>query len=290
MRQPVEHRFAASAGEICWFEWGHAGDGPSLLLLHATGFHARCWDRVIAGLPEGLHIVAPDLRGHGRSFRPKTLGDWSRIADDMVELACAVIPGRFVAAGHSMGGCIALRIAADLPEQVETLLLIDPVIMDPVFYEGKAGSPQPDTSVHPVSRRRNHFGSADDMIAHFADRFPYSQWWPEILADYCRYGLAPVKGEAGYELACPPRLEASAYLGNSASNPHDLPARARCPAIVLRARNGERAGLLDFSISPTWPDLAEAFREGQDVQWSDCSHFIPMEEPARLATMIEVLF
>jgi len=60
--QPIEHRFAAPGGELCWFEWGKAGDRPTLLLLHATGFHARCWDATIKALPQDWHYIALDLR------------------------------------------------------------------------------------------------------------------------------------------------------------------------------------------------------------------------------------
>ena len=102
--EPVEHRFNAPAGEICWFEWGKPGHGPSVLLLHATGFHARCWDQVVAALPQNMHVIAPDLRGHGRSFRPDALFNWGLIADDIAALIDAIGHGPFFVVGHSMGG------------------------------------------------------------------------------------------------------------------------------------------------------------------------------------------
>jgi len=283
---PVEHRFAAPAGEICWFEWGQAGEGPTLLLLHATGFHARCWGQVVAALPEGLHIVAPDLRGHGRSFRPDTLHDWSRVADDIVAFSRRLKTGPIYTVGHSMGGFIAALVAATLPGRFSGLLLVDPVLMLPDYYRSNAGEPVPDPSEHPVSRRRNAWDSVEQMIARFADRPPYESWRPEVLEDYCRYGLVPVPGGDQLELACPPRLEASAYLGNAQSDIYPVIGTIDCPVTVLRARNGERTSALDFSISPTWPGLASQFPRGMDMQWPDVSHFIPMEAPQRLAALI----
>lgn len=38
---------------------------PTALLLHGFLLNARLWDDVIAGLPDGARVVAPDLRGHG---------------------------------------------------------------------------------------------------------------------------------------------------------------------------------------------------------------------------------
>jgi pimeloyl-ACP methyl ester carboxylesterase len=286
MGEPVEHRFAAPAGEICWFEWGKAGQGPSLLLLHATGFHARCWDRVVAVLPVPLHIVAPDLRGHGRSYRPQSLGDWAATADDIVALCDALFEAPVVAAGHSMGGCVLARAAAQRPALFSRLVLVDPVIMTPDIYHNPIYSPDARPEDHPVARRRNVWDSAEQMIAHFAERPPYSHWRRDVLEDYCRYGLVPSSAHDGLELACPPDLEASAYLGSWKVDPYPMLGRVECPVTVLRARNGERSSALDFSISPTAPDLAMHFRQGVDLHWQDQSHFIPMEVPGRLAALI----
>lgn len=284
--QPVEHRFAAPAGEICWFEWGREGEGPTVLLLHATGFHARCWDQVVAALPENLHVVAPDLRGHGRSFRPVTLYDWSKIAGDVLALVANLHSGPLFAVGHSMGGFLAALAAATLPDRFSGLLLVDPVLMPPEYYHLKASETLRDPGDHPVSRRRNAWESVEQMTDRFAERPPYSGWTSQVLADYCRFGLVSAPDGNGLELACPPHLEASAYLGNAGKDIYPLLGNIACPVTVVRARNGERSSDLDFSISPTWPQLAQQFRNGRDVHWSDTSHFIPMEAPERLAALI----
>lgn len=284
--QPAEHRFAAPAGEVCWFEWGRAGEGPTLLLLHATGFHARCWDGVVAALPPGLHIVAPDLRGHGRSYRPATLEDWGATAADIVALVDSLPVNPLFAIGHSMGAAVATQLAALRPDSIARLLLVDPVIMTPEMYDAKNGQPARTPDDHPVSRRRNVWDSADQMIARFAERLPYSDWRADILADYCRFGLVPYPHGHHLELACPPRLEASAYIGAARTDLYPIVRAVRCPVTVLRARNAERTSDMDFSVSPTWPDLATQFVDGRDLHWPDVSHFIPMEAPERLAELI----
>lgn len=282
---PVEHRFAGPAGEICWFEWGQPGQGPSLLLLHATGFHARCWDRVVEALPEGLHIVAADLRGHGRSYRPASLHDWGATAADIAALVEALFPAPVFAIGHSMGGAVAARLAGLAPERFDRLLLIDPVLMPREVYEAGASAPLGDTADHPISRRRNIWDNPEQMIARFADRAPYSGWKSDVLDDYCRFGLVPGSDDM-LELGCPPHLEASAYMGAARLDPYPLFASATCPVTVLRAPSGERASAMDFSLSPTWPGIAAEFPKGRDVYWSDVTHFIPMEAPERVAALI----
>jgi pimeloyl-ACP methyl ester carboxylesterase len=133
---------------------------------------------------------------------------------------------------------------------------------------------------------------AEDLLMgapHFANREPYSHWLPEVLADYCRYGLVPAESGEGLELACPPVLEASAYMGSWRNNPYGWVGDIACPTTVLRARNAERNGAMDFSISPTAPDLAEHIAGATDIHWNEVSHFIPMEEPDRLAQLIRKL-
>ena len=287
MAKPVvEHRFAAPAGEICWFEWGATNAKPTLLLLHATGFHARCWDATVAALPDDQHIIALDIRGHGRSYRPDSLSDWTAAADDVVAFVAAHCDGPVAAVGHSMGGYVAARAAAIAPDRFARLLLVDPVMLTPENYarepDGAGGLP----ADHPVARRRNAWNSAVQMTAHFANREPYVHWRPDVLADYCSYGLVPATGGEGFELACSPMMEASAYMGAWRNNPYEWIRDVQCPTLILRARNAERKGAMDFSSSPTAPDLWKCFPDASDLHWPDVSHFIPMEVPERLADLI----
>lgn len=284
---PREHRLETPAGEICWFEWGAPSDRPSLLLLHATGFHARLWDRVVAALPSGTHVIAPDHAGHGRSFKPASLSDWANTAGVLLPLIDRFAGTPIVGCGHSMGGYVLTCLAAERPGAFAHLFLIDPVIMPPEFYVGAADEPLPDPAGHPVARRRSRWDGWETMDAHFASRPPYAHWQPAVLADYCRYGLLRAADGEGWELACPPALEASVYLSALRTSPHGWLGRIAAPVSVIRARSGERAGHLDFSVSPTWPGLGAALGAVRDEQWADQSHFIPMEAPQRLADLID---
>lgn len=286
---PREHRLATPDGDICWFEWGVPSGQPSLLLLHATGFHARLWDRVVAALPRGAHVIAPDLRGHGRSFRPASLADWSASADALLPLVDRFAATPLIGCGHSMGAFALTRLAALRRDAFRHLVLIDPVIMDAAEYRGAAALPIPDPMDHPVARRRNSWTSAEEMRARFADRFPYSGWDPQVLADYCHHGLVPAASGEGLELACPPALEASMYQNAARIDPYEWLGSIAAPVTLLRARTGTRSGALDFSLSPTWTGLGPALGAVRDEIWAEHSHFIPMEAPARVATLLAAL-
>lgn len=286
---PREHRLDTPAGEICWFEWGEPSDQPSLLLLHATGFHARLWDQVVAALPAGTHVLAADQLGHGRSAKPASLSDWTVTADALLPLVDRFDGARLVGAGHSMGGYVLSRLAAERPAAFDHLLLIDPVIMPPELYAGGADEPVPDPAEHPVARRRSRWDGWEAMATHFAARPPYALWQPAVLADYCRYGLLPASDGEGWELACPPALEASVYQSALRTDPHAWLGAISVPASVIRGRTGERAGALDFSVSPTWPGLGAKLGAVRDEQWAELSHFIPMEDPARVAALLTAI-
>lgn len=286
MQIPQQHRLATPEGDICWFEWGEPSDRPSLLLLHATGFHARLWDAVVAALPPGTHVIAPDQLGHGRSAKPASLADWARTADTLLPLVDRFAGTPLVGCGHSMGGYVLTRLAAARANAFAHLFLIDPVIMAPELYGGAAAEPVPDPAEHPVARRRARWDGWQAMNAHFAARPPYMHWQPSVLADYCRHGLLPAADGEGFDLACPPALEASVYQNALRNNPYDWFGQIAAPVSVIRARSGERAGHLDFSHSPTWPGLGDVLGAVRDEQWTDQSHFIPMEAPARLAALL----
>jgi pimeloyl-ACP methyl ester carboxylesterase len=92
------------------------GQGSPIILLHAgPGLDGSIFFPWFERL-EGYRLLAPDLRGHGRS----DLGDpsewtWSGWADDVARLAEALDLGAYTLLGHSFGAKIALQQAVDLP-------------------------------------------------------------------------------------------------------------------------------------------------------------------------------
>lgn len=106
-------------------EWGDR-DNPLVVCLHGIGAHGGRFARLASCLPES-HVVAFDLRGHGRSsFEPP----WtiSTLVSDVLESAepLAVEPVAWV--GHSLGGRIVLEIASRHPDRAEKIALLDPAI------------------------------------------------------------------------------------------------------------------------------------------------------------------
>ena len=71
---PQQPQIRLNAGHtLACYEWGRPED-PALLLGHATGFHGRCWDQVVASLPTVFRVFAYDMRGHGASDQTESYG------------------------------------------------------------------------------------------------------------------------------------------------------------------------------------------------------------------------
>jgi lipase len=257
--------------ELAVWEW--AGEEPAILFAHATGFHGRCWDQVIRGLP-GRRAIAVDLRGHGRSGKPDPPYRWPDFGRDLAEAARALALHDAIGVGHSMGGHSIALCAALCPEAFSSLLLIDPTIFSPEYY----AQPQRHDSSY-IRKRRNQWTSPTEMFERFRDRPPFAQWRPEVLRDYCDYGVLP--GDGGYVLACPPEVEASIYAASNApeANPYALIPSIAQPVTIVRAGIPWNTERFDLAASPTAPDLVSKFARGHDICLEGRSHYIPMETP-----------
>ena len=105
---------------------------PPFLLVHGWTCHLGQWSLLARALRRRHRVVAVDLRGHGRSDAPP--GDYTMesFADDLTWLIRRLRLPRPVVVGHSMGGVIALRLAADHPRALRAIVMLDaPVHPDP---------------------------------------------------------------------------------------------------------------------------------------------------------------
>ena len=273
-------KFAPGALELAVWDW--PGAAPAIVFAHATGFHGRCWDQVARAFP-GRRRLALEFRGHGRSGKPAPPYSWRWFGEDVAAVADFFELRGAIGIGHSMGGHSLVSCAALRPGAFSALLLVDPVILPPERYGGPAAH------AGFILRRRARWTSPQDMFERFHKRAPFKTWNPQVLRDYCDYGLLP-DGD-GFALACPPAVEASIYAHTNAPDANlypEIPGMA-APVTVLRADAKPAPGVFDLSASPTWPGLAAQFRNGRDVVLAGRNHYIPMETPELVVEEILLL-
>jgi len=108
---------------ICYLE---GGQGETLLLLHGFGADKDNWNRLAKHLTPKFHVVAIDVPGFGMSSRPETESYTIRDQALRLDLIVAALGlDSFHLAGNSMGGAIAGRYAAEFPDKVRTLALVN---------------------------------------------------------------------------------------------------------------------------------------------------------------------
>jgi pimeloyl-ACP methyl ester carboxylesterase len=99
------------------------GEGPPVVLIHGLGGTLHYWYGVMENLSLHHHVVALDLRGHGRSDGTKgqfTIDTW---AQDVEALISALELPPLTLVGHSMGTLVAQQLAVSRPEAVDNLVL-----------------------------------------------------------------------------------------------------------------------------------------------------------------------
>lgn len=131
----VPERVAVVGGELA-VEFT-PGDTEPVLAIHGVSSNARLWNWLHAAAPE-LTLVRPDLRGRAASFDvtgPVThraglqvttpVSSLAQHADDMVAVLDAFDLAQVTVCGMSMGGFVAVELAARHPERVRDLVLVD---------------------------------------------------------------------------------------------------------------------------------------------------------------------
>ncbi|MFI5777710.1 alpha/beta fold hydrolase [Nocardia sp. NPDC051570] len=237
-------------------------DGPLVLALHGLTGHGRRWAALAAEHLPDLRIVAPDLRGHGRS---SALPPWTfeAVVEDVAEL----LDGESaVVVGHSFGGATAIHLAHRHPELVRALVLLDPAMgLDPEFLRQVADS----TLAHPDFPDREA-ARLDKLETAWADVEPGL-----LEAELAEHLTLTEAGRLTWRISLPAIVS---YWGQLARDivlpPRDLPTvlvhAMKAPIVTPQLR----AALTDH--------LGDRLR----IHEFDCDHMVAQARPAETAAVV----
>jgi pimeloyl-ACP methyl ester carboxylesterase len=264
---------------MAWLDFGPSDRPYDLLFLHANGFNALTYRRVLAPLADRYRILAADQRGHGATTLPTATEGrrgWSDFRDDFLVLLGALDIRNAVLAGHSMGGATCLGAAARDLGRARSLVLFDPVILSRESLAlAKSGGLPHSTLIDGARRRRAEFPTRQAAFDTFRKRSAFASWPDDMLTDYVEQGFRDLPG-GGVRLACEPAWEASTYEAQDNDPWSDL-AAVRAPVEILKAESGStcRTDEEEERLTADGRVRIETAR--------GTTHFLPMERP-ELAT------
>jgi len=287
MREP-QHTCIRVADSIELAIQDFGGDGPLVLLHHAVGFCAGVWRETVRRLPDDLHVIALDARGHGQSSKPRAPESysWANVAADLCAVAEALTarhrqPRIALAVGHSFGGTCTLGAAARAPALFERVLALDPVLIRrPVPASPDAPSAP---ARNPGDRSRNRqavFASFEAALAAWQRKPLFQSWDPAVLRDYVYQGLFE-RADGQVELRCAPEIEVAVFQGGRGLDLFALAGDITAPTHIYWAERG------NFSLE-TYRALASLMPRAT-VATVQAGHLIPMERPDLTAELIRDL-
>ncbi len=178
MSVPVfkDHFIDANRINLHYIEYGQ-GDSV-IIMLHGLTANAHAFDGLVAkGLDNGHRIISLDMRGRGLSYEPAFRYSVEDHAEDILGLMDGLGLEKVIIAGHSYGGYIGFYLAANYPEKVEKLIVLDAAIeMNPNII---------DMLAYAVSRVDKKFTSFADYLTA-VKAAPYNTFWDDAMLSYYR--------------------------------------------------------------------------------------------------------
>lgn len=236
-------------------------DGYPLLALHGVTGHGERWKQLAENHLPSFRVLAPDLRGHGRSdpHPPWTLethaADLLTLVDEYRLSACAVL-------GHSFGGAVALHLTHLAPQRITKLMLLDPVTgVDPELALERAELPD------------RRFARRSDAVA--AQRYD----WSDAPAENIEAELAANLVETGDGWRFRYRQAAVATAWSEMARAAELPL-ADIPTLLMPA-------LRESYVRPEFVQGCRIMlQDNLTLSYVDGSHLLHLQRPAEIAELV----
>ncbi len=231
--------------------------------------NAHWWDKAAPALKPEFHPVALDFSGHGESpWKPDGLYDAELFAADIERARAALGWERFVLAGHSLGGRVALDYARRSPERLIAVAAVDFLCE---FYQSKARRfERTRTRSQPV------YPDEASMVSRFRLQPPGTLLSSEELRALARHGVKP--GEGGWTW----KFDWHAFRFDYRAVWPVLPG-IKVPALIVR---GEHSTVLSRE------EFARVVRElpgATGVDIPGAHHHVPLDAPQALAAALKKL-
>jgi pimeloyl-ACP methyl ester carboxylesterase len=207
------------------------GKGKPILCVHGLTANCRFWDCLASGLAPTHRVMAMDLRGRGLSDKPSSGYSIARHCSDILALLRDQGLERAVVMGHSLGAFISLVFAAEHPERVERVVLVDgggklsETQMAKVFVGIKPS----------LDRLGQTFASFEAYVSQMKQA-PFLRPWNAFMETYFRYEVEKVQG--GVRSRVHPKHIEEEVINLRAVDSSHYYSRVSAPTLILRATRG----------------------------------------------------
>ncbi|SHM15336.1 Pimeloyl-ACP methyl ester carboxylesterase [Rhodanobacter sp. OK091] len=261
-----------------------AGAGPVVVLLHGFPETNYAWRHQIPVLAERYRVIAPDLRGYGKSDKPATGYDKRTMAADLSALLDSLDIGPIALVGHDRGARVATRFTKDNPDRVKRLVVMDNVPTRIVAQSMNAHIAKSYWFFlfHQVLDLPEALiaGREDIWLRHFFTDWCYD---PQTIRNndfdaYVEAYKAPgaVRGAMADYRAAPEDVRQDEV---------DADIKIRCPTMSIWGEDFEAVGG-SFDMAAVWRGMAENLRAEPIAQ---CGH-LPQEEQPEIVNRLLVDF
>jgi lipase len=256
----------------------YPGDGPTVVMLHATGFQPWLWHPIARELAGDYHVMAPYFCDH-RVADPAEGGlSWLLLSDDLLKLVESLGIEWPALVGHSMGATVSSIAEARSGGFASSMVLIEPIFLPSPFYSMEITVEQ-----HPLAakslRRRSQWSGEDEAREYLRSKPLFDSWDEEMLGLYLEYGMTKADNGA-LELACRPEREAALFMGGRAQDPWLLLERISCPVLFVEGGESENRQVVDVARAASMiPRASITVVEG-------AGHLVPMEKPRETLELI----
>ncbi len=239
------------------------GRGPAVLLLHGVGGNHTVWNDMVSGLSKEFLVLAPDLRGHGRTRAPpdsrftfaEMMGDILRLLDDQGVRSAHLV-------GLSAGALLALRTALDRPDRVRSLTMV-------------SGAAYTDSHTRAVAERWEETYSKEGTD-RFALRLLKDLYYPDWVEANLDYADA-VREQVKHQNFAPALRWAHAMASFDERNRIATVAR---PTLIVQALN-------DAVVEASHARILRQSIPGAQIRLlTETGHTVPVERPKELSEAI----
>ena len=262
----IESKFATVGGiKIHYLSAGH---GPAVVLLHGYAETSRMWRPLIPKLTDRFTVIAPDLPGIGESEIPKDGLDMKTAAVRMHALAKSLGITKARVVGHDIGLMVAYAYAAQFPDEVEKLVVMDAFLPGVPGWELAYDSPG-------FWHFRFH-GPTPEALVQGREKIYFAYFWNDLAAD--KDHSLPETDRVAYvaSYSRPGRMRAGwAYFASWPETAKDFAQLAQTQLTMpVLSIAGEKA-----SAAILGPQMMRVATDVKVIELKDTGHWLMEERP-----------